>query len=69
VERVANAVVIPVQASFQKQERTLVYVWTGSKFIEQTIEVGRRSGDRVLIAQGLRPGDRIALEEPVGKGR
>jgi len=69
VERVANAVVIPVQASFQKQERTLVYVWTGSKFIEQTIEVGRRSGDRVLIAKGLRPGDRIALEEPVGKGR
>lgn len=69
VERVANAVVIPVQASFQKQERTLVYVWTGSKFIEQTIEVGRRSGDRLLIAQGLLPGDRIALEEPVGKGR
>jgi HlyD family secretion protein len=69
VDRVANAVVIPVQASFQKQERTLAYVWTGSKFIEQTIEVGRRSGDRLLIAKGLQPGDRIALEEPVGKGR
>jgi len=64
VDRVRDAVAIPVQASFQKEGETLAYIWSGSKFRPQPIEISRRSGDRVLVAKGLQPGDRIALQDP-----
>lgn len=64
VDRVRDALAIPVQASFQKEGETLAYVWSGSKFLAQPIEISRRSGDRVLVAKGLQPGDRIALQDP-----
>jgi HlyD family secretion protein len=67
VDKVPNALSIPVQASFQKSGETVAYLWTGSKFQEHTIAVGRRSGDRILISNGLREGDRIALKDPSGK--
>jgi HlyD family secretion protein len=64
VDRVHDAVAIPVQASFQNEGETLAYVWSGSKFRPRAIEIIRRSGDRVLVAKGLQPGDRIALQDP-----
>jgi HlyD family secretion protein len=67
VDKVPSALSIPVQASFQKSGETVAYLWTGSKFQEHTIAVGRRSGDRILISNGLREGDRIALQDPSGK--
>ncbi len=67
VDRVANALIIPVQTSFQKSGETVAYLWTGSKFEERPIDVGRRSGDRILVSRGLREGDRIALKDPSGK--
>jgi len=36
----------------------------GSKFEETLVEVSRQSGDEVLIAKGLQPGDRLALKDP-----
>lgn len=67
VDRIPNAISIPVQASFMKSGHTVVYVWDGSKFRERTIQVERRSRDRALISSGLAPGDRIALQDPTEK--
>jgi len=64
VDKVPKALTIPVQASFQKSGQTVVYVWAGSKFHERVIEIGRRSGDRILIVKGLQPNDRVALTDP-----
>jgi RND family efflux transporter MFP subunit len=64
VDRVPDALAIPVQASFQKSGQTVAYVWEGSKFQERVIEVGRRNRDRILVAKGLHPGDRVALQDP-----
>lgn len=64
VDRVPDALTIPVQASFQKSGQTVAYVWEGSKFQERVIEIGRRNRDRILVARGLRPGDRVALKDP-----
>jgi HlyD family secretion protein len=64
VEKVLNALVIPVQAMFQKSGRNVTYVWTGSGFEERAVEAGRRSGDQILITQGLNAGDQIALKDP-----
>lgn len=67
LERIPDAIAIPVQASFQKDGATLAYVWKGSRFREQVIQVSRRSGGRILVTAGLQAGDRIALQEPVTK--
>ena len=67
VERVPNVLIIPVHATFQKEGQTFAYVWEGSKFRQQAVEVSRRSGDRVVIAKGLRLGDRVALQDPTAK--
>jgi HlyD family secretion protein len=64
VDRVPDALTIPVQASFQKSGQTVAYLWEGSKFRERVIEIGRRNRDRVLVAKGLRPGDRVAMKDP-----
>ena len=49
VDGFPDALTIPVQASFQRSGQTIAYVWAGSKFEERLIEVGRRSGDRILV--------------------
>jgi RND family efflux transporter MFP subunit len=67
VDRIPNAIAIPVQASFQKSGQTIVYIQDGSHYREQPIEVSRRSRDRILVASGLRPGDRVALQDPLAK--
>jgi HlyD family secretion protein len=67
VDRVPDALTIPVEASFQKSGKTVAYVWQSSKFQERVIEVGRRSRDLILIANGLRPGDRVAMKDPTTK--
>lgn len=67
VERIPNAISIPVQASFLKSGHTVVYVWDGSKFKERTVQIERRSRDRALISSGLDAGDRIALQDPTEK--
>jgi RND family efflux transporter MFP subunit len=64
VDRVPDALTIPVQASFQRSGQTVAYVWEGSKFEEHVIEIGRRNRDRILVTKGLRPGDRVAMKDP-----
>jgi HlyD family secretion protein len=67
VDRLPNVLIIPVHATFQKQGETFAYIWNGSRFRQQAIEVSRRSGDRVVVTKGLDAGDRIALEDPSEK--
>jgi hypothetical protein len=64
VDHIANGLVLPSTAIFRKEGRTLVYVRHGSKFEETVVEVVRRSGDEVLIAQGVKAGDEVALKDP-----
>jgi len=67
VDRVRDAIMIPAQASFQKSGRSVAYVLQGTKFEERAIEIGRRSGDRLLVAKGLQPGEKVALQDPSAK--
>ncbi len=64
VDRVPNAVTIPAQAMFQKSGQNVAYVWRGTEFEERDIEVGRKSGDRILVAKGLNAGEQVALKDP-----
>jgi hypothetical protein len=67
VDRVPNAISIPVQASFMKSGRTVAYVWNGSGFEERAIQIERRSRDRALVGSGLKPGDTVAMKDPLSK--
>jgi HlyD family secretion protein len=67
VEKIAKAITIPAQSSFQKSGRTVVYVLQGSNFEEKEIEIGKRSGDQIMVSKGLRVGDRVALKDPSNK--
>lgn len=64
VDRVANGIVVPSQAVFEKSGDSVAYVLHGTRYVQQTVEIERRSGDQVLIAKGLQPGERVALRDP-----
>jgi HlyD family secretion protein len=64
IDRVADAVVIPVGAVFRKSGRSVAYVLRGSRFVETPIEVARRNSEEAMVAKGLGAGDRVALREP-----
>jgi co-chaperonin GroES (HSP10) len=67
VEKIAKAITIPAQSSFQKSGRTVVYVAHGANFEEKEIEIAKRSGDQILVSKGLLAGDRVALKDPSSK--
>lgn len=67
VDKVPNAITIPAQAMFQKSGQNVAYVWHGGQFEERTIEVGRRSGDKILVAKGVADGEQVALRDPTLK--
>ena len=69
VDRISNAISIPAQALFPKSGQNITYVWQGAQFEERSIEVSRRSGDKILITKGLTEGDQIALRDPTAKDR
>ena len=67
VDRVPNAITIPAQAMFQKSGQNVAYIWRGTEFEERNIEVGRRSGDRIMVARGVNAGEQVALRDPSAK--
>jgi HlyD family secretion protein len=67
VDRVPDALTIPAQALFQRSGQNVAYVWQGTQFEERAIEVGRRSGDKILVAKGVRAGEQVALKDPTLK--
>jgi len=67
VDKVANAIILPAQALFQKSGQNVAYVWHGGEFEERVVEVGRRSGDKVVVAKGISAGDKVALRDPTVK--
>jgi HlyD family secretion protein len=67
VDKVPNAIIIPAQALFQKSGDNVVYVWHGGEFEERSVEVGRKSGDKIMVAHGVKSGEQIALRDPLLK--
>jgi HlyD family secretion protein len=69
VEKVPNAIIIPAQTMFQKSGENVVYVWQRGEFRETRIQVGRKSGDKILVARGLSAGEKLALRDPTAKAQ
>lgn len=64
VERVPDSIVIPAEAVFDKLGRMVAYVLANGSYQERNLDITRRSGGKVLVASGLKPGERVALKDP-----
>jgi HlyD family secretion protein len=67
LEKVANAVNIPAQSVREKDGKPFVYVKNGSKWEERTIRIGKRTESTLVIEEGLKVGETIAMADPYAK--
>ncbi len=67
VEKIPNAVHIPAQAVFEKEGKLVVYVKEGNKFVARPIKIGKRSESTLVVAEGLKEGETIAMANPEAK--
>jgi HlyD family secretion protein len=69
VDKIPDAINIPNQALFEKDGRQFVYVQNlkDNHFEERTIKLAKRSESVIVIAEGLKPGEIVALGDPTAK--
>ena len=65
VERVEQALYVPVPAVFFEDRSSVVYVDAGTgKFERRVVQLGRRSDQEAEIRSGLEVGERVLLRQP-----
>jgi len=64
VDKVPNAIHIPKQAVFEKEGKLIAYVKKGDQFEERTIKPLKESESMMIVADGLKPGEMVALSNP-----
>jgi HlyD family secretion protein len=67
VEKIPDAIHIPIQAVFEKNNRPMVYVKAGNRFEERFIKPFKRSENTMVVAEGLREGEIVALADPTAR--
>lgn len=64
VEKIPNALHVPAQAIFEKDGKPVVYVQTGRRFEERPVKLVKRSESIMVLAEGVKPGEIIAMADP-----
>jgi multidrug resistance efflux pump len=64
VEKIPNAINVPAQAVFEKEGRNVVFVQSGKGFEERVVKLLRQSESTMVISEGLKAGEVIALSDP-----
>jgi HlyD family secretion protein len=64
VEKIPNAIHIPTQALFEKEGKLVVFVKGRRGFEQRAIKLARRSESTLVIAEGLKPGEMVAMSDP-----
>lgn len=64
IERQADALMIPIRASFIQKGKPAVYVQKGQQFLTRPIEAGRRNDEDLVVLKGLKEGELVTLESP-----
>ena len=67
VDKMTNVIYIPVQSVFEKANKPMVWVKNGSRFEERQIKPLKRSENTMIIADGLKENEIIALADPFAK--
>ncbi len=64
VDEIPNQIFIPITALFEENGRQVVYVKTAGGFRTKEVETGERNTDYVIIKDGLKAKDEVALMYP-----
>lgn len=64
VDEVKDAVTVPMQAVFEKDGKPIVYVRASGGFEARVVTPARRTESTMVVSEGIRPGDVIALSDP-----
>lgn len=58
-----SAIVVPQEATFERQDRVFVYALADSnKVVSRALQVAGKSGTDYLVTKGVQPGERIVLQ-------
>jgi multidrug efflux pump subunit AcrA (membrane-fusion protein) len=61
IDRISQAVSIPIEALFDEDGASVVYVYSGGRVERVPVEIGAYTETRIEIASGLEGGETIAL--------
>jgi RND family efflux transporter MFP subunit len=66
VDRVDDAVLIPVRAVFEKNGRSVAYVARPrGGWDERVVQIARRGQEQLVVREGVKPDERVALKDPI----
>jgi len=64
VDRLENKLFVPIESVFDKGGRMVVFATDNGSFEERTVTLGARNDNFVVIEDGVREGERVALVDP-----
>ena len=64
IDRIPNAIYVPIEAVIEKEDRTVVYVKRSNRFEPVTVRTGKESDNFIIITRGLAKGEVVALRDP-----
>lgn len=66
VDRVPDAVLIPIRAVFEKNGRSVAYVARSrGGWDERVVQIARRGQEQLVVTDGVKPDERVALKDPI----
>jgi RND family efflux transporter MFP subunit len=63
-QRIPDVVSVPIEAVFEREGKTVVYVVGSRSAKQREVELGKRSTTHIIVTEGLDQGERIALRDP-----
>lgn len=67
METIPDAIFVPLESVFEKEGKVVAYLMNGSSPEAQTVEVGPKNGNYVVITAGLKAGEKVTLKDPTAK--
>jgi multidrug resistance efflux pump len=67
-DRIAQAIYLPAEAVHDRPGGPVVYLQQGRRFVARKIKAGDRNDKSVVILEGVKPGERLALTDPTRGG-
>jgi multidrug efflux pump subunit AcrA (membrane-fusion protein) len=69
IERIENALLIPIEAIFGGEHGPMVFVKTLVGYSRVSVRLGRRNEETVEVLEGLDDGDRVSTVDPSLAGK
>ncbi len=64
IQRIPDVVSVPIEAVFEREGKTVVFVMGSRSAKKREVELGKRSTTHIIVTEGLAQGERIALRDP-----